>query len=142
MAIPVMVSTTVVSLSAPDETLSREISSLQRRAPRLTVRLPVRVHSEDSAAAFKAMGQTENVSTGGMLIRARRRQFPVNTLLRFELDLPDDPDPVSGRGLVVRHTQEDRDGIRGVGIQFMDFEDDGRVSLLEYIDRASASEGT
>jgi uncharacterized protein (TIGR02266 family) len=132
--------TRVVSMESPAEALQQEVSSLLRVAPRLSARITVRAELEREHGAAMTLSQTDNVSVGGMLMRTRRRVYPVGSSLNFELQLPADPTPITGRGTVVRHTQEEKDGIRGVGVRFVDFESDGEQRLKDYID-ATISDG-
>jgi uncharacterized protein (TIGR02266 family) len=101
-------------------------------APRLSARVTVRFEVELGENTTVSMSQTENVSIGGMLVRSHRK-FPVETKLRFELVLPDEAAPVRGLGLVVRHTEPRPGKALGIGVKFLEVEDDGDARLRAYL---------
>ncbi len=126
--------TRVLPIDADDETLQRTVASLLRTAPRLSVRMTIRLEAVLGDGSTMILTQTENVSRGGMLVRVRRPQ-PVDARLRFELLLPEDSAPVRGLGEVVRNTRDPQGRPIGVGIRFVSFKDDGKVRLGGYLRR-------
>jgi len=129
--------THVLSVDADYEKLQETVSSLLRSAPRLSVRINIRLEAFLGNGSMMILTQTENVSRGGMLVRLRKPQ-PVEAKLRFELLLPEDSVPVKGTGEVVRHTRDWRGEVTGVGIRFAVFRDDGELRLREYLKRFEA----
>ena len=126
--------TVVLPMPVTTERLEREVASLLRVAPRLSVRIPIRLEVELADGRTSIISQTENVSIGGMLVRTRRL-YPMETSVRFELLIPDETSGVGGRGVVVRHTDERRGRVRGVGVKFTEFKGAGRERLRSYLRR-------
>jgi len=133
--------THVLSVNADHETLQETISSLLRTAPRLSVRITIRLEAILGNGSTMILTQTENVSRGGMLVRVRKPQ-PVDAKLRFELLLPEDSVPIKGTGEVVRHTRDWRGEVTGVGIKFSAFGNDGRLRLKEFLNHFQAEDIT
>lgn len=124
--------THVLSVDVDYETLQETVASLLRTAPRLSVRITIRLEAVVGAGSTMVLTQTENVSRGGMLVRVRKPQ-PVGARLRFELLLPEDSIPVKGTGEVVRHTRDWRGDVSGVGIKYAVFENCGDQRLTEFL---------
>ena len=112
------------------------MASLLRVAPRLTVRLPIRLEVQIGEGQAVALSQTENVSVSGMLVRSNR-SYPVEADLRFELFIPDQTGVISGGGQVVRHTLDPRGHPNGLGVKFLSWEGIGQARLAEYLERVS-----
>lgn len=128
--------THVLSVDADNEDLQETIARLLRAAPRLSVRITIRLEAVLGQDSTMILTQTENVSRGGMLVRVRKPQ-PVDAKLRFELILPEDSSPVKGVGVVVRHTRDWRGDVSGVGIRYATFEDGGDQRLLEFLQQVA-----
>jgi DNA-binding NarL/FixJ family response regulator len=119
---------------ATDAELNEAIASLFRESPRLTVRIAIRIETQLGSGSTMVLTQTENVSRGGMLVRMTRPQ-PVGASLRFELLLPAGFKTVTGIGEVVRHTQDVRGRVSGIGMRFAVFDGEGREVLADFLDR-------
>ncbi len=130
----------VLSIESDDRTLQDVISALLRMAPRLSVRITIRLEAMLENRSTMVLTQTENVSRGGMLVRVRKPP-PVDARLRFELLLPEDSAPVRGAGEVVRHTRDWRGDVSGVGIKYLTFEDAGNERLKEFLARIGIDGG-
>ncbi len=124
--------TQVLSAEADYEALQETIALLLRAAPRLSVRITIRLEALLGSDSTMVLTQTENVSLGGMLVRVRKPQ-PVDARLRFELLLPEDTIPIKGTGEVVRHTRDWRGDVSGVGIKYAVFENGGDLRLKEFL---------
>lgn len=124
--------THVISIDSDYETLQNTVSALLRTAPRLSVRITIKLEAVLGNGSTMVLTQTENVSNGGMLVRVRRPQ-PVDAKLRFELLLPEDSVPIKGTGEVVRHTKDWRGDVTGVGIKYASFEGQGDQRLTEFL---------
>ena len=122
----------LLSIESDDQTLQDGISALLRTAPRLSVRITIRLEAMLKNGSTMVLTQTENVSSGGMLVRVRKPQ-PGAAKLRFELLLPEDSGPIRGAGEVVRHTKDWRGDVSGVGIKYLTFEDAGKERLKEFL---------
>ena len=126
----------LISMAAPQRELEQAVSQLLRVAPRLSVRITIRLEALLGEGSTTILTQTENVSLGGMLVKLSRRQ-PVDARLRYELLLPDGFSPVTGFGEVVRHTADRSGRITGVGIRFATFEADGADRLSGFLSRVN-----
>jgi uncharacterized protein (TIGR02266 family) len=67
--------------------------------------------------------QSENVSRTGMLLRTGH-PLPVGTEFLFDFALPDSDTSFKGSGVVVRHTEPGAERVYGMGIQFLDLDED------------------
>jgi len=76
---------------------------------------------------------TVNLSASGALL-ATRRPAPVGTELRFELLLPDDPLPIRGSCVVVRHAEAGREDVTGMAVRFESFVDHDEDRLAGLLD--------
>ena len=98
----------------------------------LRERLPVHLFAETElivdSVRLRRVCQIENVSPTGMLLRSRR-PLPLGCVVPFALRLPDDEDPIYGRGEVVRYTQQANEPVSGVGIRFFGLDGDGSSRL-------------
>lgn len=124
--------TRVLSVDSDYQVLQDTVSALLRTAPRLSVRITIRLEAVLGNGSTMVLTQTENVSNGGMLVRVRRPQ-PVDAKLRFELLLPEDSVPIKGTGEVVRHTKDWRGDVTGVGIKYAAFENSGSQRLKDFL---------
>ena len=73
----------------------------------------------------------ENLSEGGLFIRTPSPK-PVGTVLDFEFSVRDGGEPIRGRG-VVRWTETDPEGNRGMGIKFLDLDEAARKEILSLL---------
>jgi len=111
----------VLSVNASELELQGEVSALLRVAPRLSLRITIRLAVQVADGSTELLSQTENVSLGGMLVRTPR-PYPVDAKVRFELFLPNGSAPVLGSGEVVRHATDGRGHITGLGVKFVSFD--------------------
>ena len=125
----------VVGLEETPERLQAEVTSLLEVAPRRDVRTMVRLKVSVGDGQRLAMGQTENLSRSGMLVRAGE-SYDIGAGVEFEFFLGDDQKPVVGEGRVVRHATPGRENIRGMGIRFTRFEKDGQTRVERFLARS------
>jgi hypothetical protein len=76
------------------------------------------------------MHQAVNLSESGILVRGGR-QVPVGTPVRFEFSLPDEINPIAGKGLVVRHTAPSEEA-SGIAIQFAELAEENLRRLKRF----------
>ena len=115
----------------PDEMrakLRALIGGSRRAHPRFIVRMAVRV---GDGAVLRAC-QSENISVSGMLIRTSE-EFPVGSQVRLEFALTDADEPMVCLAEVVRYTEPEKEKIRGMGVNFLSFEDDGWSRLEQFL---------
>jgi hypothetical protein len=126
--------TRALATDAPDAELQKVVASLLRVSPRLAVRVTVRLQVQLADGQTELMSQTENVSSSGLLVRARR-SYPVETAVQFELYLPGESVPVSGRGMVVRQATDRGGRVTGLGVKFAELFASGEPRLNAFLDR-------
>jgi len=123
---------TVLSEDKEPEELRRSLRGLlghvQRAHPRFIVRMAVAV---GSGAVLRAC-QSEDISLSGMLILTNE-EFPIGSQVRLEFSLTDEQEPLVCQAEVVRYTQPDLEEIRGMGVNFLEFEEGGRERLEEFL---------
>jgi CheY-like chemotaxis protein len=103
------------------EQLPHALYRLLEVPPRFAMRATSRLKVQLSWGTTQRICQTENVSAHGMLVKTEQT-YPIGTQMAFELSMPGDSNPVRGYAVVVRHTQETRERISGVGVRFSSFE--------------------
>jgi len=101
----------------------------KRGFPRHDVTLAVRFRS---AREF-VLEHASNISRGGIFIQADDPP-PLETVVQVELQLPDDPQPVSSSGIVVHRQLAVGGKTPGVGVQFVDASDAFRERIDRYMD--------
>jgi uncharacterized protein (TIGR02266 family) len=101
----------------------------QRGFPRLAVTLAVRFRSARDFVREHA----SNISRGGIFIQTDDPP-PIDTAVQVELNLPDDPAPVTTNAVVVHRQLAVGGKLPGVGVQFVDSGDDFRERIDRYMD--------
>lgn len=124
--------TQVLSTEADDGEVQQLIAALLRVAPRLSVRIPIRLEVQLEGGAALVMSQTENVSLGGMLVRVQRK-LPDRVTVRFQLLIPGERQRITGTGEVVRTVVDERGRARAVGVRFDRFEERGHRLLEAFL---------
>jgi CheY-like chemotaxis protein len=115
--------------------LERLVSKYLRKAPRPALRIMVGMGVNlGGAGKVLRMAQAANVSTSGMLIRTNE-EFPLGSAISLEFTLPGDHEPIRAEASVVRHTDPDREQIRGLGLKFVDIAPGHKNRLEEYLQR-------
>jgi hypothetical protein len=123
----------VIRVDAPDGEVRDTVRDLLAVTPRVALRTTLRLAVEREGRVERALAQTENVSLSGMLVRGSQT-YPRATAVQFELLLPGQPTPVTGRGLVVRGTAREREPVQGYAVRFVRFDRDGRQRLEQYLE--------
>ena len=104
----------------------------KRKAERLENELPVAYRSVDGFIT----DWVTNISKGGLFINSRT-PLPVGTLVRLIIQLPDTPFPFELKGRVVRVCEFDNatNEVPGMGIEFVDIDDDKRARIERFVDK-------
>jgi DNA-binding response OmpR family regulator len=123
----------VVPLNRAPALLLDAVADLLEVAPRVAVRSLVELKMDLEVGSGKVLSRTENLSRTGMLVR-EALSCSIGTAFRFELLLPKPVHLISGSATVVRHTDLDREGVRGFGGRFTDLDGDGRHRLVAYLE--------
>ncbi|HAR98939.1 MAG TPA: hypothetical protein DCS11_08625 [Syntrophus sp. (in: bacteria)] len=124
----------LVSLDDPPETLEAAIARQVEVAPRVEVRVMVRLQARLVHDMATLLCQTANLSASGMFLELNRK-IPVGSEFVFELAIPGAKDPVAGTGAIIRHANPEREGRDGMGAAFTAFRGGGEVVLKEYLQR-------
>lgn len=110
-------------------------------APRVAVRTEVRLgppapfHGTFPAfAARPVVARTVNLSSSGMLVETARRD-PPGSVIPFELDVPEDREPVRGWAEVIRVAMERNVEEGGLGLRIRTFSSDGGHRYRAYLAR-------
>jgi len=113
--------------------LERLVAKYLRKAPRPALRIMVGMGvSLGGVGKVLRMAQAANVSTSGMLIRTNE-EFPLGSAISLEFTLPGAHEPIRAEATVVRHTDPDREQIRGLGLKFVDIAPSHKNRLEEYL---------
>ncbi len=119
--------TTCATVAKALKTIAETLELGNRSAVRLFAETEMIVDS----VRLKKVCQTENISPSGMLLRTS--QFlPVGAVLPFSLSLPDDVNPIHGRGEVVRYTGTG-EPVSGMGVRFLGLDGDGNTRLRSFL---------
>jgi CheY-like chemotaxis protein len=122
----------VVSVDWPEARLHQAISDLLNVAPRVSLRVLVHVKVDLNENASRALYQTVNISSSGMLLRGNDRIDP-GTRFSFFFGIPDGRRLVEGTGEVVRRTNPMREGTTGIGIRFIRLTGEGQEQLESFV---------
>jgi len=109
-----------------------DLVTIERREPLRTV---LRLQVQASTSSNTILAQTENLSASGMLVRGSTRHFPVGSEIEFQLALPDQQEPIKGRGEIVRHAQRRKERIEGFGVRFTSLSPNGAARLRNFLER-------
>jgi uncharacterized protein (TIGR02266 family) len=116
------------------EVSSRLLGVVPRAAPRLPIHLDVQLREGRAVVT----GQSEDLSRGGMLVRAEG-SFALGTKVRFEIQIPGDPTPVRGEALVVHRTVVGNQRVPGLGLRFLACKSNGLERLRLFVGREGSS---
>ncbi len=107
--------------------------------PRTAVELPVSI--QVAGWPEPRGGLTANVSATGMFVRFERPE-PIGTMVRLELDLGADSEPVRGMGEVIwiRVRWEGKNRPAGMGIRFLGLAPEPAAALEKKLDELQAAE--
>jgi hypothetical protein len=109
----------VVSIDTAEEVIEHHVADLLDVAPRAAVRCATYLTTFVKSAGGDAIGVTVNVSTSGMLIETAA-DYEIGSELNFDIQVADGV-TVKGTAEVVRRTDPDREGVRGIGVRITDF---------------------
>lgn len=127
----------VLPKSAQKEEIQQAISELLgvavRSGSRMMVNVEVKIDSNTSLKCF----QSDNISESGMLLRGAN-SIPIGTAVDLEFFLPDEPEPVRGRAMVVRHSGDGE--ALGVGLRFVELGRSEILRLRRFVDRTLTDE--
>lgn len=123
----------VVSLDWPRSRIWQAIADLLAVAPRIRLTAPIRLNLPRELARDSIVLTTSNISISGALLTGFR-PLPMGTRFHFILEIPGERLAIRGSAEVVRRTSEQREGVDGVGVRYLDLPRDMRQHLAEVID--------
>jgi len=126
----------VLSEDQPIGDVVQALVELLEVAPRLPVRVTVRITLHEQERRLETFCQTENVSATGMLLRRHTVTRP-GTLVEFQIQLPGHDEPVEGSAEIIRVANPDREGVEGFGTRFLAFNGSSRERWQEYLELKS-----
>ncbi len=113
----------------------------RRRSKRINARIRILFTRAGTGVAIEA--ESENISVDGVFVRTRRRPPDVGTKLGLLLKLEDPAQELMLRGIVARVSQgvftESGQTSRGMGIRFVDVDDEKRKVLTRALERTEES---
>ncbi len=127
----------LVNPLATDERVRHALLDVVEHPARLPVRAVVKLSSTEALGRSRVIGQTQDLSLTGMLVRFDK-PLPVGARLGFDLELPNEPLPLRGVGAVVRLAYTGSGDVAGFAMRFVTFEGDAlrRLELaLERLER-------
>lgn len=120
----------VVARGQVPRLLLHAVGDLMDQAPRVAVRAVVEVESR----LTRSLARTRDLSVSGMLLQGVV-ELDIGSEFDFELQLPGRGAAIVGSARVVRHTDQARETVAGIGANFAEFVDDGHDLLAAYLKR-------
>ena len=102
----------------------------QRKFARVNLRATIRIVFSEVGARRQLL--LDNLSAGGLFVRTKQPK-PIGTRLTFEFSVRDGGNPILGTG-VVKWIEKDPKKVPGMGIQFLELNEEGRLELTEMLD--------
>lgn len=118
----------VVSIEAPSEELISAVESTIKVAPRAEFRTSVELEISLPQRILQALGQTENLSESGMLVRGFHH-YPPGTAFRFRFTIPGTELVIRGQAEIARQTDLSRERLKGFGARFTQLDDESKKAL-------------
>ena len=101
----------------------------RRRFARVTLESRVEIRLSGVDARRKVF--LDNISAGGLFIVTQNPK-PIGTKLSFEFSVRDGAPSVIGKG-IVRWVESDLSKTQGMGIQFLELNEEGKKELMEVL---------
>jgi hypothetical protein len=120
----------VAYLDDPPERIEEHVVDLLEVAPRAAVRFAIRLYTTLDNGLEVAPGHTENLSLSGMLVQTPATLEPGHTAV-YELIYDEMEEAVKGNADIVRRATHN--GVRSIGVRFLDFKGEGRERLDEIL---------
>jgi hypothetical protein len=112
--------------------LQDAVSELMGVAPRVPVITNARIKVYVKGQPIQSFCQTMNLSATGVLIRGFGH-YPLGSSIDFEINLPDDKNPIRGSGTISRRTEKMRERVDGLGIKFTSFHGTDQRRLADFL---------
>jgi hypothetical protein len=122
----------LISASEISSQLEQVVTDLQGVAPRVPLTSNARIKIHVKGKPIQSFCQTRNLSATGVLIRGFGH-YPLGSEIEFEINLPDDPTPITGSGTISRRAENGTEKTDGLGIKFTRFNGSDHRRLFEFI---------
>ncbi len=122
----------IVSLEWPRARIWQVVGDLLDIAPRIMINVPIRISLPPELARDLVVLHTENISQSGALLTGFR-SFPHGTRFDFVFSLPGYEAPIHGSAEVVRHADNQREGIDGFGVRYLNLTGNDQQRLDGFI---------
>ena len=111
----------------PPTLVSLQVAELLEIAPRASLRLSTRMLVEVEDGFAEALGAVVNISAAGLLLETDADLEPGQHVI-ISIDVGPQLEPVAAKAEIVRKTDPEREGIEGIGAQFLSFAGDSQNS--------------
>jgi len=112
----------------PPKVVSLQVAELLEIAPRASLRLSTRMLVEVEDGFAEALGAVVNISAAGLLLETDADLEPGQHVI-ISIDVGPQLEPVAAKAEIVRQADPKREGIEGIGAQFLAFAGDSQNRL-------------
>jgi len=112
----------------PPKVVSLQVAELLEIAPRASLRLSTRMLVEVEDGFAEALGAVVNISAAGLLLETDADLEPGQHVI-ISIDVGPQLEPVAAKAEIVRQADPEREGIEGIGAQFLAFAGDSQNRL-------------
>jgi DNA-binding NarL/FixJ family response regulator len=112
----------------PPKLVSLQVAELLKIAPRASLRLSTRMLVEVEDGFAEALGAVVNISAAGLLLETDADLKPGQHVI-ISIDVGRQLEPVAAKAEIVRQADPKREGIEGIGAQFLAFAGDSQNRL-------------
>lgn len=112
----------------PPKFIALQVAELLDIPPRATLRLSTRMLVEVEDGFAEALGAVVNISAAGLLLETDADLEPGQHVI-ISIDIGPQLEPVAAKAEIVRKADPEREGIEGIGAQFLSFAGDSQKQL-------------
>ena len=112
----------------PPKFIALQVAELLDIPPRATLRLSTRMLVKVEDGFAEALGAVVNISAAGLLLETDADLEPGQHVI-ISIDIGPQLEPVAAKAEIVRKADPEREGIEGVGAQFLSFAGDSQKQL-------------
>jgi len=112
----------------PPKFIALQVAELLDIPPRATLRLSTRMLVEVEDGFAEALGAVVNISAAGLLLETNADLEPGQHVI-ISIDIGPQLEPVAAKAEIVRKADPEREGIEGIGAQFLSFAGDSQKQL-------------
>ncbi len=112
----------------PPKFIALQVAELLDIPPRATLRLSTRMLVKVEDGFAEALGAVVNISAAGLLLETDADLEPGQHVI-ISIDIGPQLEPVAAKAEIVRKADPEREGIEGIGAQFLSFAGDSQKQL-------------